>query len=328
MCKKATYYSALFLNINMKKEEQEGVDPLHPTEAEDILTDGKEKLIDWKAAHEARAAKMRDAFKQKAQAKRTTNKANRKYRSGRKHGAANKLLDAGVVEETAYVIAEVKISDPTEDDSLPPDTYTINNVDTWGEDIEKSDAYYMQVALATGQWLYQRTLGYLNSSKKKKMSAKNGHVAILSYLKKRHRRFEFIDDEWALSNIRYAFVSNGLYANGKKNRYIDKAELIKRGKNLIFYKKITPFEIDYENGTVTIPRIDGYGTFDIQLAGPIEKRYDVSLIKITKDMVSTHGLTLSIYHDDPRPPVSEYVARAKYEDFKVCNELEQLFNNR
>jgi len=309
-----------------KKEEQEEVDPLHPDEAQDILTGGRGPLYDWKAAHEAKAAKMRDAFKKRAHRKLNTLKVTQKFRKGQKHGVANKLQDDGVHEDTAYVIAETKVTNPTEEDSLPPDTYTINNIDKWGEDIEKSDSYYMTVALATGQWLFQRTLGYLNRGKKKRMSAKNGHVAILSYLKKRHPRFEFIDDDWALSNIRYAFVSNGLYANGKKNRYIDRAELKKRGQNLIFYKKITPFEIDYDKGIVTIPRIDGYGTFDIHLAGPIEKRYNVSLIKITKDNISTHGLTLSIYHEDPRPTVTEYVARAKYEDFKVQNELEQVFS--
>ena len=307
----------------MKENKSGDVDPV----VEVLAETPDDNLLMWKKKHEEQSALMQEAYAKKTRATQQRMKNSKKRRTSIKHRKATSMQEHGGINvDVAYVEAEVNTSDPTPEDSIMPDTYQIRNIDTWGGDYEKGDWYYLQFMHSMGMWLFKQTLAYLNNPRiRKRMNAKKGHETILAYLKKKHRRFEYIDDEWALSTIRYAFVSNGLYAKGAKRRYIDKTDLAKRGRCLVFYNKITTFKIDWIKGIISIPRIDGHGTFDI-LFEPGERRYHINLLKIERDMVTTHGYNVVIYSDDAQREARVAAARRrpKNVEFKVVTELNQF----
>lgn len=179
--------------------------------------------------------------------------------------------------EMASKMAEIELISP-------PDTYAPQNVD----DGTHGDWSKLRAMLAAGEWLQQRTVSMLTTGR-----GRYTVKGVIKALRMRHKRMDHVSDEFAHEAVRYAITNVGLLRNKK----INKANLEKRSKAMVWFNKSSKIKIDYDKGEIYVPSFNKDEVFTIKIDGPI-KRSKLRNIRLTRNDVTTNGMLVHVHHLD------------------------------
>jgi hypothetical protein len=179
--------------------------------------------------------------------------------------------------EMASKMAEIELISP-------PDTYTPQNVD----DTELGDWSKLRAMLAAGEWLQERTVSMMTKGR-----GRYSVKGVIKALRMRHNRMDHVSDEFAYEAVRYAITNVGLFRNKK----INKGNLGKRSKAMVWFNKSSKIEVDYDKGEIYVPSFNKGEVFTIKIDEPI-KRNKLRNIRLTRNDVTTNGMLVHIHHHD------------------------------
>jgi hypothetical protein len=176
-----------------------------------------------------------------------------------------------------------------------PDRYSISEVP------ETYDALVAMLDFASSVQEYTIKLMYNKRFKKKIKHIKNKHTMVkhvINEMRSRNTRFtrkswlKYTGDVWLQDTIQYAITNVAL----KNNGHINETELFKRSFATIFRQhKSSPLCMDYSNGTITLPNIDGVGKINVNIK-------DLEQRSILRNIRLIHGdgdrLMLCVHHKD------------------------------
>ncbi len=221
-----------------------------------------------------------------------------------------------------------------------PDRYTISEVP------ETYDALVAMLDFASTVQEYTIRLMYDKRFKKKIKNIKSKHTMVkhvINEMRSRNTRFarkswlKYTGDVWLQDTIQYAITNVAL----KNNAHINENELAKRSFATIFRQhKGSPLCVDYKNGVITLPNIDGVNKIDVNI-GELHKRSRLRNIRLIRG--DGDRLMLCVHHKDHGD--KEHIERqrliakragicldtidqwARESTMQAKNDLEDLFSN-